>query len=239
MIKYLGKESLALAETVLVAQGEATYLADWEADMVQRLRSRPPAPGGAPIIVRAGASGIPERFRLRVTDQPGARRRNFAYGKLLAKSPELYRQHVILTPPEVPVVLTFARQALWDGYRSTGWEAAAQRYGTSREDSGATVYDVAARLSTVRAVLKRLGETESAARRELAELVASRGIRPYKHEDATMRAVPAKPKQWIDLDAAERDPVLSEFVTWSESKPYKRVWFEKVADDEDEGEFDL
>lgn len=234
MIKHLGPESLQLAERILVAQGSATYLQDWEAELALRIRSATIPAGSEPVIARPNAQGIPERYRLRVTEMEASTRRRFAYGKLLKASVELYRAYVKLTPSPNPVTITFARQPAWDGLRSEGWESAEQRFGKTRAEGGVTLRDNAWYLSVVRQEIKSLDETEKAARQELARLIQREGIQSYDYDSARLRVGLSKPKEEIDIEAAAAHPVLSQFIYTSTSKPYKRVWFERVKDTDEE-----
>lgn len=241
MVTILGEQGLAHAQDILATQGRIRYLKDWDTEITDRLKQVTFKPGSEPVIERFdSASNQTRAYRLTVSRVDAGKSRRFDYAKLKQAEPTLYQRFVTVSLPDAPLTLTFPKAAVWNELRSVGWQAAFEEWEEQKANAQMNLPTTAEYLSNVRAELRDLASREKVERIALAELIVTldRQIRPYTHRDGLIRVSQSGLRQSIDLDSAERHPVLAKYVARSETKAFTKVWFQKIKN-EDDGEFDL
>lgn len=219
-----------LAEKILTLEGNLRYCQDWDHEIVARLAQRIPAHSTTPLTFRRGA----DTFGLKKITVSGARTRRFDYARCEAAFPQIYRDHVTTTPPEYPTKLLFkisrgtGTSQTWNALRSTGWAAMHAIYSDKRIPplhTGSAFH--AAQLYEVRRLTPPLKAQRNAARAELAALLApdpATGTRVVFGDGAIVPLANA-PRRAVDLDMAEKHPILGQFVTSTARASYDRWVF--------------
>lgn len=234
MMNMLGEQGLAHTRSILTDQGRIRFLKDWDSQITTHIKGLRIRPGSEPVIERINSDGETESMILTVTRVEGAKSRRFDYDALKQDWPTLYQSSVTLTAADSPLTLTFPRTSAWNELRSQGWQSAAVHWQDAKRHSTARLQSEAEILSEIRAALRELEAREKTERLGLAELIMTRNrvITPYSYRGSILRVSESRPRRSIDLDAAARHRVLSRYLRWGDVKPYTKVWFKKVTEDD-------
>lgn len=226
-----------LTTEILAAQGALRYLTDWDKELATRIARR--AENRAVDQMPTYRSGVGEpELRLRVTQVGPRVTRRFDYAGAKKQAPALYREHVVLTPPKAPLMLTFrakgrGRSTAWDELRSVGWQRQNTRWGSMRGAEFLTLPDLGDQLRQARAAAKGVKQREADLRLEMALAVAAAGrsVPDLSSGDGTVQFTPTSPTQKISIDLALSIDGLKPFVRDNKpSEGYTKVWFSKVAE---------